>query len=154
MTLAFKDGRDGEIVGIDEFTVPEFLAVGEPGGLCADMGMVAHGRGERLGDTLALGIAQRRRLGQEVLRLLPQGGNGLTKLEELLFRVAHQSHKDMALASALAAKAPHDFGEFLVECLRLTREDRGAAAARLCDMGDERKRFFCALYSVVASVTR
>jgi hypothetical protein len=68
--------------------------------------------------------------------------------------VAHQFHKNMALAPALAAKAPHDFGQFLVEFLGLTREGRGAAAARLWDVGDERQRFFCALYSVVASVTR
>ena len=128
--------------------------MGEPGGLRADVGMVAQCRSERRGDTLALGIAQRRRLGQEMLRLPPQCSNGLSKLEELLFRLAHQFHEDMALASALATKAPHDFGQFLVECLGLTREDRGAAAARLCDVCDERQRFFCALYSVVASVTR
>lgn len=114
----------------------------EPGGLRADMGMVAQRHGERLGDTLALDIAQRRRLGQEVLRLPPQGGHGLSKPEELLFRLAHQFHEDLAWAAALAAKAPHDFGQCLVEFLGLTREDRGAAAARLGDVCNERKRFF------------
>ena len=74
--LAFEDGRDGEIVGIDELTVPEFLAAGEPGGWRADVGMGAQRRAERRGGTLALRIAQRR-LGQEVLRLPPQGDHGL-----------------------------------------------------------------------------
>jgi hypothetical protein len=72
IALAFEDGRDGEIVGIDQFTVTEFLAVDEPCGLLADVRMVAQRRGERIGATLALGIAQRRRLGKKVLRLLPQ----------------------------------------------------------------------------------
>ena len=80
-----------------------------------------HRRVERLGDTLALGVTQRRRLVQEVLGLLPKRGNGLAKLQELLFRVAHQFHKDLALPTALAAKAPHDFFQLLVERLGLAR---------------------------------
>ena len=59
-----------------------------------------------------------------------------------------------SLSSALAAKTPHDFCQLLVECLGLTLEDRGAAAARLREVFDERQRFFCAFYRVVASVTR
>src|SRR5215510_10362085 len=89
-----------------------------------------------------------------MLGLLPQDGNGLAKLREFLFRLAHQVHKDLPLTTALAAKTPHHFVQLLVECLGLVCEDCGSAAARLRDVCDERKRFFCALYNVVASVTR
>src|SRR5437870_8058363 len=116
--------------------------------------MAAQGRVEHLGDTLALGVTQRRGLVQEMLGLLPQGCHGFSKLQELLFRLAHQFHKDLALPTTLAAKASHDFFQLLVESLGLAREDRGAAAGRLRDGFDDLKDFFCALYSVVASVTR
>ena len=109
IALALDDGRDGEIVGIDQFTVEQCLALGEPGGLLADVGMAAQGRLERRGDPLALGVTERRRLVQEPLGLLPQRGNGCSKLQKLLLRVAHQAHQDSALTTALAAKAPHDF---------------------------------------------
>jgi len=109
IALAFENGRDGEVVGIDKFTVTEFLAVGEPCGLRADVRLAAQRRVERIGETLALGVAQRRRLLKELLRVLPKRGDGLSKLQELPFRVAHQGHKDVPLPSALAAKAPQDF---------------------------------------------
>src|SRR5262249_36356557 len=109
---------------------------------------------ECLSNALALGITQRRRVVQEVLGLLSKSGNGRAKLQEFVFRVAHQFHKDPTLATTLAAKAPHDFGQLLVERLGLPREDRDALAARLRDVCDEGQCFFCALYSVVASVTR
>ena len=49
IALAFENGRDGEIVGIDEFTVAEFFALGEPCGLLADVLMVAYRRVAGLG---------------------------------------------------------------------------------------------------------
>ena len=42
----------------------------------------------------------------------------------------------------------------VLQVVDLAVEWCGPAAALLGDMVDERKRFFCALYSVVASVTR
>ena len=146
IALAFEDGRDRQIVGIDEFTVRQCLAMDEPGGLLADVGMVIQGRAERLGETLALPIAQRCRLDQEALGLLPQSGDGLPQLQQFLFCVAHQLHKDLTLPTTLATKAPHDLGQLLLECLGLTPEGRGAAAARLREVFDERQRFF-ALYT-------
>ena len=142
IALAFEDGRNGQVVGIDQFTVTQFLAVGEPCGLLADVGMAAEHGGERLGDTLALGLTQCRRVVQEVLGLLPKRSDGLSQVQKLLFGVTHQCHKDLTLPPALAAKASHDFGQFLVERLGLTREACGAAAALLCDVCDERKGFF------------
>jgi hypothetical protein len=146
IALAFEDGSDSESVGIDQFAVTQFLAVGEPCGLLAEVCMAAHRSVERLGDTLALGVTQGRRLVQEVLGLLPKRGNRLSKLQELLFRLAHQFYKDLTLPTALAAKAPHDFFQLLVELLGLTREDRGSAATLLGDVFDERQGFF-ALYT-------
>ena len=61
--------------------------MGEPCGLLrADVRMAAHRRVERLGDTLARGVTERRRLVKEVLGLLPQRGDGLAKLQERVFR--------------------------------------------------------------------
>lgn len=154
IALAFDDGRDREIIGMDHFTVPQFLALGEPRGLLANMRMVAQRRRERLGDALALGIAQRRCLCQEMLSLLPQGSKGFAKVEECLFCVAHQSHKDLALPTALAAKTPHHLGQLLLERLGLPRETGGTAATRLRNVCDKGQHFFCALYRVVASVPR
>jgi hypothetical protein len=147
IAFPFEDGSAREIVGIDQLTVQQLLAMGEPGGLRADVGMAAQCRVERLSDTLALGVTERRRLVQEMLGLLPQCGNGLAKLQELLLRVAHQLYQDPALTTALAAKAPHDFFQLLVELLGLTRENRGSAAALVRDVFDERQRFFV-LYTV------
>ena len=154
IALAFEDGSDREIIGIDQFTVTQFLAVREQGGLLADVGMAAQGRVERLSDTLALGVPECRGLGQEMLGLLPQGWNGLAKLQELRFRLAHQLYKDLALPTTLAAKTSHDFFQFLVERLGLACENRGAAAVLLRDGCDALKNFLCAFYRVVASVTR
>src|SRR5215813_702912 len=63
IALAFDDGRNGEIVGIDQFTVPQFLALSEPSGLLADVRMTVQGRLERLGDSLALSVTERCSLG-------------------------------------------------------------------------------------------
>ena len=55
IALAFDNGGNGGIVGIDQFTVAELLALGQPGGLFTDVVMVVHRRGERQGETLTLG---------------------------------------------------------------------------------------------------
>ena len=120
----------------------ELFALGELGGLLADVRMPAQRRAERLGQTLARGVAQRGRLPKERLGLLPKCGDGLAQLQELLFRVAHQFHEDVPLSSTLAPKAPHDFFELLVQALGLVRERRGPAAAVLCAMFNQFEGFF------------
>jgi len=145
MAFAFEERRDGQILGIDALRVAEFFAVGELGGLCADLGMAAHRRAERIDPTLARRVAQRCRLREELLGLVPQRGDGFAQLQELVFRVAHQRHDDVPLPSALATKAPHDFGEFLVQVLGLVREFRGVASASLRDACHQFESFFCAL---------
>ena len=142
IALAFADGSDGEIVGMDELTVGELFPVDEPCGLLADVRMAVQRRVERLGETLACGGAERRRLGKELLGLLPKRRDGFSQLQKLLCRVAHQLHEDVPLPAALAAKAAHDFFALLVEAMGLVREPRGPAAAPRCDAYNQLERFF------------
>ena len=142
IALAFEDGSDGEIVGIDELTVAEPFPLDEPCGVLVDVRMAVHRRVERLGETLTRGVAERRRLGKELLGVLPQRGDGLSQFQKLLFRLAHQFHEDVPLPSALAAKASHDFFQLLVEALGLVREYRGPAAAPRGDACNQIERFF------------
>ena len=74
--------------------------------------------------------------------MLPKRCDGLSKLKELLFRLAHQFHKDVTVPSALAAKAPHGFGQLLVEAVGLARERRGPAVALLGHAFNELEGFF------------
>ena len=142
IALAFEDGSDGEIVGIDQFTVAEFFPLGERGGLRADVRMAAHRRVERIGQTRARGVAQRCRLVKELLGVLPKRGEGLSKRKELLVSLAHQLHEDVPLPSALATKAPHGFFQLLVEVVGLTRELCGSAVALLCHACNQLEGFF------------
>jgi hypothetical protein len=109
--------------------------------------MAAHRRGERLGETLARGVAERRRWGKELLDLLPQRGDRLSQLQKRLFRVAHQVHEDVPVPSAWAAKASQNFFQFLVEAPGLVRERRGPVAAPRCDVGNQLERFFFVPYT-------
>ena len=142
IALAFHDGGDGRIIGIDEFTVAEFFPVGELGGLLTDVRMAAHRHVERLGQTLARGVAQCCRLCKELLGLLLKRIDGLAKLQELLFSVAYQFHEDVPVSSALATKAPHDFFHLLVESVGLALQLRGPAAAPLDDLFNHLEGFF------------
>ena len=120
----------------------EFVAFGETCGLRADVRMAVQRHVERLGYTLALGVAQRGRLVKELLGVLPKYRKWALQAQELLFRVAHQFHQDVPLPSALAAKPSHDFFQLLLELLGLTCEDRGSAAARLRDAAMSARVFF------------
>jgi hypothetical protein len=93
-------------------------------------------------------------LGQELLSPLPQGVDRLAKCQEPPFGVAHQGHEDPALSPALAAKTTHDLVDLLLQAVGLGPQLGGLAAASPGDAVDEFKGFFCALSSVVASVTR
>jgi hypothetical protein len=74
---------------------------------------------------------------QALVGLLGKGGNGLPQVQEQLFGLAHKLDEDVPVAATAAAKAPHDFFEFLPQALDLPLESRGAATALLCDVGDE-----------------
>ena len=89
-----------------------------------------------------------------LLGLEAQGFDGFPQCKELLFGLTHQRHEDATLPSTTAAKAAHDLSEGVLQALGLVLELGSPAVALLRDVVDERERFFCALYSVVASVTR
>jgi hypothetical protein len=137
IALAFDNGSTSGIVGIDQFTVAELLALGEPRGLPADVLMGAHRRAQLMGKTRALRLTQRLCLFKTLLGLLSEGFDGLAKFQELLFGLANQLDKDMRLAPAAAAKAPHDFFDLLLEALGLLLELGRPAAALLSDVLDE-----------------
>ena len=142
IALAFDNGSNRGIVGIDQFTVAELLALGEPLGLPADVLMGAHRRAQLTGKTRALRLTQRLWLFKTLLGLLGKGFDGLAKFQELLFGLANQLDKDMRVAPAAAAKAPHDFFALLLEALGLLLELGRPAAALLSDVLDEFSRFF------------
>jgi hypothetical protein len=71
-----------------------------------------------------------------------------------VFGLSHQLHEDSTLASTAAAEGTHHLFDLLCEALGLAVEVGAPAAALLGDVVDKCERFFCALYSVVASVTR
>src|SRR5262245_19148020 len=104
--------------------------------------------------THTLGVLERRGKCQKLLGLLPKRSDGMPECKQLPFGVAYQLHQNLALSSTLSAKTTHDLGQCLLDVLGLPREDCRAVAALLRDFCDEGQRFFCALYSVVASVTR
>jgi hypothetical protein len=116
--------------------------------------MVAHRRRQRQGKTLALGIMQGDRVFEALVGLKRKVCDGLPEGQELLFSVAYELDEDVTLSSTAAAKTTHDFFELLRKVLGLALE-LGRALATLPAYGaNELERFFWALYSVVASVTR
>jgi hypothetical protein len=104
--------------------------------------MGAYGRGQLCSQALALGIVERVSLREELLGLLPKGVDGLAERQELPFGVAHHLHEDAALPPALAAKAPQDFLQFLLQALGLGPQGGSPAAASLGDAVDDLKGFF------------
>ena len=116
--------------------------------------MRTEGRSQLHGQALALGLVDIVGLRQELLSLLPKGVERLAEYQELLFGVAYQGHDETALSPALAAKTTHDLFDLLLQAVGLGPQLGSLAAASPGDAVDEFKGFFCALYSVVASVTR
>ena len=116
--------------------------------------MGLHRCGEITEKPLALRIMQNRRLLKTLLGLLAIGVDRFPQRKEPLCSVANELDEDATLATTTSAKASHHFFEFLPEVLGLALERGRPATALLSDVCDEFEAFFCALYSVVASVTR
>jgi hypothetical protein len=81
-------------------------------------------------------------LREEWLGLLPKGVAGLAERKELPCGLAPQLHEDAALPPALAATAPQDFFQLLLEAVGLAPQGSRPAAASLGDAVDELKGFF------------
>ena len=154
IALAFANGGHGGIVGIDDFPVGQLFAVGQSSRLCTDLLMRPLRCAQVACQALPLGRAQRGRVLEGLLRLQRQRGDGAAHLQQLCFRLAHQLHEDFALPPALSAKAAHDFLQVVLDRVRLGRQRGGSLGALLRDVVNEVEDFFCALYRVVASVTR
>ena len=137
IAFALDNGSHGEIVGVDHLSVLEFLALGEPFGLLTDVLIVTQGRSEGMGEPLPLGFAEPCRLLQAFLDLLGERGDGLTQLQELAFGLAHELDEHVPLTATAAAKAPHDFFEFLPQIFDVALKGSGAATALLGDVIDE-----------------
>ncbi len=154
IALAFDHGGHGGIVGVHHLTVAALLALGEPGGLGAQVRRVAHGHRQRTSEPLTLGLTQRRRLCKTRLGLLAKGCDGFPQFQALVCGVAHELDENVPLAATTSAQAPPHFFARLPQDVDVAVELGGAAAALLRDVGDELESFLCAFYSVVASVTR
>lgn len=138
IALALHHWGNGGIVGIDDFTVGQLLALGQPSGLGADLLMRLLGCAQCACQALPLGCAQMGRLLEGLVCLLRQCSDGAIQFSQLRFGVAHQLHEDFALTSALATKAVHDFLQIVLECLGLALQ-RGRSG----DTGrDELEDFF------------
>ena len=66
IALPFEDGSNGQIVGIDEFTVAELLALGQPARLLADLRLGGQGAAQLPGQPLPLNGGERLGLLQEL----------------------------------------------------------------------------------------
>jgi hypothetical protein len=140
--LAFDDRSDGRIVGMDDLTVRKRFALGEPLGLLVDRLMGAHHHGQLPGQTLALGLRQVVRLGEEPPCLLRKPLDGLAERKEWPFGVADQLHEDVALPPALAAKTTHDLCQLLWEAVGSALERGGLAAAQCHEALEALEGFF------------
>src|SRR5713226_1020392 len=154
VTLAFANRCNGEIVGIDEFTLGQRLAMGEAAGLSGDLLVGREGRLELGVQACPLALRQLPRAVYALLRGPRQLHHRLPALQQLRFRLAHHAPKPFALAPALAAKAAHDLGEVVLEVLRLGLQRRACGRARIGEVRDDLADFFFALYRVAASLTR
>lgn len=76
--------------------------------LLGDVPMGLTRGGQIAQQTPAPGLIEMGGLAEEVVGLLSPGGQGATKIKQLLFRLPHQGDEDLALAPTLAAKTAHD----------------------------------------------
>jgi hypothetical protein len=145
MALAFEDGRNSSIVGIDDFAVMQSLALSQAACLCADRVMGFYCCLQLPGQAVTLTLGERGGPLETVLRGLCEGGNGTAPLPQLLCGLAHDRHQDFAVPAPLAAKAAQASLEVVVERggLRLHR-GRWRGAGR-CNGRDAVEDFFCAL---------
>ena len=138
MALAFEKGDKREIVGVDQVTVAQLLALGQPGRWFTDVFMVAQRRGEGKGETLTLSLTQGKRLCEALFGLEGKDFDRLAACQELLFSLSHQLDEDRPLAATASAKTPHDRCAFRREASGLALECGGPVTALPDDVVDDR----------------
>ena len=119
IALAFHNGGNRGIVGIDDFTVTQTLALGQAARLLADLVMRFDGGAQIACQALLSGGAQMGGLVEGLLCFLRELSDGAADLQELPCGVAYQFHEDLALPPALATKAAHDLLEGVLKLLGL-----------------------------------
>jgi hypothetical protein len=154
IALALQDGGNGWVVRVDDFAVPKLFAMDEPARLLGDVFMSAECLAERGSPALAPGIIEMSGNFKTRLSGLCQSNDRLSDIEQAGFRVTDQAQEHFALATTLAAKTAHDLREVVVERVGLALQRRRLREALRGEVRNELEDFFCALYSVVASVTR
>jgi hypothetical protein len=142
IAFALDNGRDGGIIGLDDFVLAERFALGQALRLLGDVPMGLARGGEVAQQTPAPGLIEMRGLVEEVLGLLRPGGQGATKIEPRLFRSPHKGDEDLALAPTLAAKAPHDLVQRLGEFLSGKFQARAWKRTLLAEAFQEVEEFF------------
>ena len=80
IALAFEDGGNGGIIGIDDFAVGQFFALGQALRLLGDVPMGGAGGLQVAQQTLALGLAPGAVLVQACSGLLGPGRNGIAQV--------------------------------------------------------------------------
>ncbi len=115
IALAFDNGGDGRIVRVDDFTVAELLALGEPSRLFDNVVMGVTGLLQRCVQALASDLTKMHGALQARLSGLCQSGDRRPESEQARFRVTYQTQEHLALATTLAAKTAPDLLEVVME---------------------------------------
>jgi hypothetical protein len=97
IALAVHDGGKRRLVGIDNFTMAQSLALGLESRLLADLLMCLDGSAQVACQPLLNGGAPMRGLVEVLLCYLRELSEGATDRQELRFGVAYPGHKDFAL---------------------------------------------------------
>jgi hypothetical protein len=142
LALPFDEGGHGGLVGLDDLTGAELLALGESPRVRADVRLGLHRRVHLTGQTLTVGVLQVVGVLQELLGLLAKSWDGLAACKERSCRLAPHCHADAALPPALTAKTTHDLVPLLVELLGWAPYVEGSTTASLGETCDELKSFF------------
>ena len=89
IACAFEDGRNGSVVGIDDFAVGQPLALGQAACLGTKGVMGLYRCLPLAGQAVTLRLGQMRGLLETVLCSLCEGSNGAAQLQQLLFSLAY-----------------------------------------------------------------
>ena len=119
IAFAFANGRNGGIVGVDDFAVGQRLALRQPAGLVFDplMGLE---RSRELGvQARPLVLRQLRHTVQALLHGPSQGQDLASTLQQLRLGLAYQCHKHFPHPPALSAEAAHNLLKVVLELVGL-----------------------------------
>jgi hypothetical protein len=142
VAFALTNGRNGGVVGVDDFAVGQCLALREPSRLLFDPLLSLECCCELIVQALSLGLRQLWSTAHIGVGGLRQGPDLIALCQQLPLRLPDQPHKHFPHAPALSAKATHDLLEVVLKLLRFHLQ-RGARGSALYGYGrDELEDFF------------